>query len=72
LSAVDRQVGANIIQKCFLGVLKDKVRILATHQVNVAKHADRVIALEHGRLTYDGSFENLDKKGHNIDDSNDS
>lgn len=46
LSAVDPKVGAKIMDDCILGMLKGKVRLLATHQVKAAKFADRVLILD--------------------------
>ena len=51
LSAVDARVGKYIMEKCILGVLKGKTRILATHQLNLINDADRIIF-----LGTDGSF----------------
>lgn len=40
-----------------MGILKDKIRILATHSSSAGKYADRVIVLNDGRLEYNGDFE---------------
>ncbi|CAI5755611.1 unnamed protein product [Candida verbasci] len=45
LSAVDARVGKHILNHCFLGLLKDKTRILATHQLALIGQADRIIFL---------------------------
>lgn len=45
LSAVDSRVGKHIINSLFYGVLKDKTRILATHQLSLVKNADKIIFL---------------------------
>ncbi|KAI5960857.1 uncharacterized protein KGF55_004427 [Candida pseudojiufengensis] len=45
LSAVDARVGKHILNNCFLGLLKDKTRILATHQLSLIGQADRIIFL---------------------------
>lgn len=45
LSAVDARVGKHIMQSCFMGLLKDKTRILATHQLSLIGSADRIIFL---------------------------
>lgn len=45
LSAVDARVGKHIINNCLLGLLKDKTRILATHQLSLIGAADRIIFL---------------------------
>ncbi|EGW34105.1 uncharacterized protein SPAPADRAFT_133715 [Spathaspora passalidarum NRRL Y-27907] len=43
LSAVDSRVGKHILNQCLLGLLKDKTRILATHQLALIGQADRII-----------------------------
>ncbi|CDK25303.1 unnamed protein product [Kuraishia capsulata CBS 1993] len=45
LSAVDARVGKHIMDECLLGLLKDKTRLLATHQLSLISAADRVIFL---------------------------
>lgn len=45
LSAVDARVGKHIMNNCILGLLKDKTRILATHQLSLIGSADRIIFL---------------------------
>lgn len=52
LSAVDARVGRHIVNNCILGLLKDKTRILATHQLSLIGTADRIIF-----LNGDGSIE---------------
>lgn len=43
LSAVDARVGKHIMNYCLMGLLKDKTRILATHQLSLIGSATRVI-----------------------------
>ncbi|TID30754.1 hypothetical protein CANINC_000670 [Pichia inconspicua] len=45
LSAVDAKVGRHIVEHCILGLLKDKTRIMATHQLSLIDSADRMIFL---------------------------
>lgn len=52
LSAVDSRVGKHIMDECFLGLLKNRTRILATHQLSLIERASRVIVLGN-----DGSFD---------------
>lgn len=52
LSAVDSRVGKHIVDECLLGLLKNKTRILATHQLSLIEKADRIIV-----IGTDGSFE---------------
>ncbi|KAK9452581.1 ABC multidrug transporter-like protein [Dipodascopsis uninucleata] len=46
LSAVDSHVGRHIILKCICGFLSDRTRLLATHQLHVLPHADRIIFMD--------------------------
>lgn len=46
LSAVDAHVGKFIMDNCICGLLKDKTRLLATHQLSMLPYADRVIFLD--------------------------
>ncbi|ODQ79186.1 hypothetical protein BABINDRAFT_162228 [Babjeviella inositovora NRRL Y-12698] len=45
LSAVDARVGRHIMDECINGVIKDKTRILATHQLSLIGSADRIVFL---------------------------
>ncbi|KAK6456838.1 oligomycin resistance ATP-dependent permease [Scheffersomyces xylosifermentans] len=45
LSAVDARVGKHIVDHCFMGLLKDKTRLLATHQLSLINQADRIVFL---------------------------
>lgn len=45
LSAVDARVGKHIMEVGFLGLLREKTRILATHQLSFLSYSDRVIYL---------------------------
>ncbi|OEJ86325.1 Oligomycin resistance ATP-dependent permease YOR1 [Hanseniaspora osmophila] len=45
LSAVDARVGKYIMDYCMMGLLKDKTRILATHQLSLIERADKVVFL---------------------------
>ncbi|KAH3675689.1 hypothetical protein WICPIJ_009312, partial [Wickerhamomyces pijperi] len=45
LSAVDARVGKHITDNCFVDFMKDKTRVLATHQLSLIDNADRVIFL---------------------------
>ncbi|KAG9243788.1 ABC multidrug transporter-like protein [Calycina marina] len=59
LSAVDAHVGRHIFDQAIMGLLKDKARILATHQLWVLNRCDRIIWLEEGRIQAIDTFENL-------------
>ncbi|KAH7033322.1 ATP-binding cassette transporter protein YOR1-like protein [Microdochium trichocladiopsis] len=59
LSAVDAHVGRHIFDNAILGLLKDKCRILATHQLWVLNRVDRIVWMEGGKIQAVDTFDNL-------------
>ncbi|KAI3098250.1 hypothetical protein CBS147333_9109 [Penicillium roqueforti] len=59
LSAVDAHVGRHIMDKAICGLLKDRCRILATHQLHVLSRCDRIIVMDEGRISAVDTFDNL-------------
>ncbi|KAL6449932.1 YOR1 Oligomycin resistance ATP-dependent permease YOR1 [Candida maltosa Xu316] len=59
LSAVDARVGKHIMNNCVLDLLKEKTRILATHQLSLIGAADRIIFLNGDGSIETGTFEQL-------------
>ncbi|KAL6716378.1 ATP-binding cassette transporter yor1 [Lecanora helva] len=59
LSAVDAHVGRHIFDNAVCGLLKDKCRILATHQLHVLSRCDRIIWMQDGRIETIDTFANL-------------
>ena len=59
LSAVDAHVGRHIFDNAICGLLKDKCRILATHQLHVLSRCDRIIWMQDGRIEIIDTFDNL-------------
>jgi ATP-binding cassette subfamily C (CFTR/MRP) protein 4 len=62
LSAVDAQVGSAIFFDCILQTLRGRGKgvILATHQLQYLKHADKIIVLEKdGRQSFYGTYTEL-------------
>ncbi|RLV90454.1 Oligomycin resistance ATP-dependent permease YOR1 [Spathaspora sp. JA1] len=59
LSAVDARVGKHIMNNCILDLLKEKTRILATHQLSLIGSADRVIFLNGDGSVDIGTVEQL-------------
>ncbi|EQB51307.1 ABC transporter [Colletotrichum gloeosporioides Cg-14] len=59
LSAVDIHVGKQIMDKAICGLLSNKCRILATHQLHVLNRSDRIIWLDEGHIKAEGSYEEL-------------
>jgi ATP-binding cassette subfamily C (CFTR/MRP) protein 1 len=61
LSAVDAHVGRHIMDSAICGLLKDKCRILATHQLHVIHRCDRIVWMENGRIKTIDTYDNLIK-----------
>ncbi|OAT11924.1 ATPase [Blastomyces gilchristii SLH14081] len=59
LSAVDAHVGRHIMDNAICGLLKDKCRVLATHQLHVLSRCDRIILMDDGRISSIDTFDNL-------------
>lgn len=59
LSAVDAHVGRHIFDNAIMGLLKNKARILATHQLWVLNRCDRIIWMEGGKVQAINTFDNL-------------
>jgi ATP-binding cassette subfamily C (CFTR/MRP) protein 1 len=59
LSAVDAHVGKHIVDNCICGLLKNKTRVLATHQLAMLPYADRIVFLEANGATHVGTLEEL-------------
>ncbi|KAK3092515.1 hypothetical protein FSP39_003868 [Pinctada imbricata] len=54
LSAVDSHVAQHLYEKCIMGLLKNKTRILCTHHTKYLMEADFVILMEDGHLSQIG------------------
>ncbi|KAI4484424.1 hypothetical protein M0802_013061 [Mischocyttarus mexicanus] len=63
LSAVDARVSRRIVEDCICGYLKNKTRILVTHQLQFLKSADQVIAMHNGLVQTRGDFNTLEASG---------
>lgn len=59
LSAVDAEVGRHLFENCIIDALKDKVRILVTHQLQFLKAADEILLLDGGRVAAQGKFSTM-------------
>lgn len=59
LSAVDAHVGRHIMDEAICGLLKDKCRVLATHQLHVLHRCDRIIWMREGSIHTIDTFDNL-------------
>lgn len=59
LSAVDAHVGKHIMDKAICGLLADKARVLATHQLHVLNRADRIVWMKEGGIHKVATFTDL-------------
>lgn len=57
LSAVDAKVSKHLFQQCIQGLLKNKTRVLVTHQIQYAPYMDKVLHVIEGRVS---QIENID------------
>ncbi|NWU78711.1 MRP7 protein, partial [Onychorhynchus coronatus] len=55
LAAVDADVANHLMQKCILGVLKHKTRILCTHRTEFLEKADALLLIDNGRIVKTGT-----------------
>ncbi|ORY83038.1 P-loop containing nucleoside triphosphate hydrolase protein [Protomyces lactucae-debilis] len=66
LSAVDAHVGNHLMEKCITGLLKEKTRILVTHQLHVLPEVDQILVVDHGQIIEQGSYQELLDHGQNF------
>lgn len=55
LAAVDADVAHHLMEKCILGILKNKTRILCTHRVEFVDKADVVVLMDNGVIVRTGT-----------------
>ncbi|CAI5475322.1 unnamed protein product [Closterium sp. Yama58-4] len=63
LSAVDTHVGRHLFTECICGELAGTTRVLVTHQLQYACHADVIIVIRAGRVAAMGTFDELQARG---------
>ncbi|XP_063224300.1 probable multidrug resistance-associated protein lethal(2)03659 isoform X2 [Bacillus rossius redtenbacheri] len=63
LSAVDANVGRHLFVSCICSFLKDKTRVLVTHQLQFLSHVDHIVILNEGRVEAHGSYAQLQESG---------
>ncbi|EFN85517.1 Probable multidrug resistance-associated protein lethal(2)03659 [Harpegnathos saltator] len=63
LSAVDSHVSRHIVDECICGYLKEKTRILVTHQLQYLPFADQIIVMNNGSIEQMGTFNELQAMG---------
>ncbi|XP_014221942.1 multidrug resistance-associated protein 4-like [Trichogramma pretiosum] len=55
LAAVDPAVARSLFDRCVLRLLRDKTRLLVTHQTQFLRDVDRILQFEAGRVAFDGA-----------------
>ncbi len=63
LSAVDASVAKHLFSECINGYMKNKTRVLVTHQVHHLTQVDKILLLEDGRVKAQGSFDEIMSQG---------
>lgn len=63
LSAVDTHVGKHLFDQCLRDLLRDKIVILVTHQLQYLQHVDQIVIFNHGKVEAVGSYESLRETG---------
>ena len=59
LAAVDAKVATRLYDECINGYLKDKTRILVTHQIRYLQNAAHIVFMDGGAIVADGDFETI-------------
>ncbi|KAM0903478.1 hypothetical protein ACQ4PT_018686 [Festuca glaucescens] len=62
-SAVDAHTAATLFNDCVMAALEDKTVILVTHQVEFLSKVDRILVMERGEITQEGTYEELLQSG---------
>ncbi|XP_056410690.1 LOW QUALITY PROTEIN: ATP-binding cassette sub-family C member 10 [Hyla sarda] len=55
LAAVDTDVAAHLMDRCILGILRHKTRILCTHRTELLEKADVIVLMEEGKILCTGA-----------------
>ncbi|KAK2856772.1 hypothetical protein Q5P01_005507 [Channa striata] len=63
LSAVDAEVGRHLFEQCICGLLRNRPRILVTHQLQYLKAADQIVVLKEGHMVAKGTYTELQQSG---------
>ena len=62
LSALDANVGKNIVRNCIKEFLEEKTRILITHALQHVYYADRIYYMKKGKIIWEGDYKSLLKQ----------
>ncbi len=62
-SALDPAVGRHIFENCINGLLKNRTRILVTHQLQLLKFVNHIVLMSSGRVQAEGTYAQLMESG---------
>ena len=62
ISALDVDVGMNVMKNCILDYLKDKTTILATHALQYLQYSDKIFYMKDGEIKWTGNYEEIKTK----------
>ncbi|KAF0926592.1 hypothetical protein E2562_026903 [Oryza meyeriana var. granulata] len=62
-SAVDAHTAATLFNDCVMAALENKTVILVTHQVEFLSKVDKILVMENGEITQEGTYEELLQSG---------
>ncbi|XP_022093078.1 multidrug resistance-associated protein 4-like isoform X2 [Acanthaster planci] len=63
LSAVDPTVGRHLFETCILHQMRDRARVLVTHQLQFLDKADKILILKQGSTAGYGTYRQLQEEG---------
>ena len=72
LSAVDPAVADKIFNECIRGVLKHKIVILVTHQLQFLEHCPKIMLIKENKVLKIGNYQDIVQVGFNVKDILDS
>ena len=67
LSAVDAEVSRHIFEQCLKTLLRHKLVILVTHQLQFLRAVDKIVVMENGKFVANGTFSQLQNAGIQFD-----
>ncbi|KAG2625123.1 hypothetical protein PVAP13_3KG195427 [Panicum virgatum] len=62
-SAVDAHTAATLFNDCVMAALENKTVILVTHQVEFLSKVDKIMVMENGEITQEGTYQELLQSG---------